>query len=172
MEQERFDSDVFFAGGADADRIPYIAALRKAGLRVALYGSYWDRFRETRGMSGGQLDPKELCRRLAASKVALCLVRRANRDGHSMRSFEVPAAGGCMLAEDTAEHREVFGGDGEAVTYFSTPREMLDRANWLVSHGAEREHLAQNAHNLVRNGRHTYADRLRTILLTIGLSGK
>ena len=54
-----------------------------------------------------------------AAKVNLCLVRRAKRDGHVMRSFEIAAVGGCMLAQDTDEHREIFGPEGEAVRLFS-----------------------------------------------------
>ena len=41
-------SDVMFAGGADADRVPYLAVLIKAGLDVQLYGGYWERYAETR----------------------------------------------------------------------------------------------------------------------------
>jgi hypothetical protein len=47
-----------------------------------------------------------------------CPVRRASRDGHIMRSFEIAAVGGCMLAQDIDEHREIFGSEGEAVVYF------------------------------------------------------
>jgi hypothetical protein len=35
-----------------------------------------------------------------------------------MRSFEIAAVGGCMLARDIDEHREIFGSEGEAAVYF------------------------------------------------------
>jgi len=36
--------DVLFAGGGDSDRLPYIRMLASKGLKVALYGGYWDRY--------------------------------------------------------------------------------------------------------------------------------
>ena len=43
-----------------------------------------------------------------------------------MRSFEIAAVGGCLLAQDIDEHREIFGSEGEAVVYFR--RETLSWA--------------------------------------------
>jgi spore maturation protein CgeB len=81
-----------------------------------------------------------------------------------MRTFEVPAIGACMLTEDTSEHREIFGPEGEAVVYFSTVSEMVDKARWLLEHEKERQKLAQSAHLLITQGNNTYTDRLKTIL--------
>jgi spore maturation protein CgeB len=161
---EQAEFDTVFAGGADRDRVPYIKALLESGLRVALVGDYWDRFVETRGRSLGHLGPGELRNVTRRSKTAICLVRRANRDGHVMRSFEIPAIGTCMLAEDTAEHRELFGNEGEAVLYFQTVSEMIEKLNWLLANDQERYRMARTAHAIVRGGAHTYADRLRTML--------
>ena len=85
------------------------------GPSVAVAGGYWERYPAFRAHALG-IKPPEIIRALtAAAKVNLCLVRRANRDGHVMRSFEIAAIGGCMLAEDTDEHRDIFGGEGESV---------------------------------------------------------
>jgi spore maturation protein CgeB len=157
-------SDIIFAGGADRDRVPPIAALIAAGFRLALYGGYWKRYPETRPYDRGQADLATLRRAVAHAKIALCLVRRANRDGHVMRTFELPAMGACMLTEDTAEHREIFGTEGEAVLYFGSISEMIEKARWLVTHGAERKKLAANAHASITGGRNTYRDRLATML--------
>jgi spore maturation protein CgeB len=161
-EQAHFDT--VFAGGADRDRIPFIKTLLESGLRVALVGDYWDRFAETRGRGLGHLPPIELREVTRRSKTAICLVRRANRDGHVMRSFEIPAIGTCMLAEDTSEHRDLFGNEGEAVLYFQTPREMIRKLNWVLSNDQKRNRMACSANAAVRGGANTYADRLRTIL--------
>lgn len=162
-ERETFDDDVFFAGGADADRAPVLTALARAGLRVGLYGGYWDRY--TRDVaSRGLLDACGLRRATGGAKVCLCLVRRANRDGHSMRTFEIPAMGGCVLAEDTADHRRLFGEEGRAAVYFTTPAEAVEKARALVADEGLRRRLAACAHRLVTGGRHTYADRLTTAL--------
>jgi spore maturation protein CgeB len=85
-----------------------------------------------------------------------------------MRSFEIAAIGGCLLAEDTLEHRDLFGPDGSAAVYFGSPDQMLDRLRWLLAHDGERARLAAAARQVVVSGRHTYQDRLATML---GLTG-
>lgn len=162
-------SDILFAGGADAERAPLIGALWKAGLKIALYGSYWERFAETKTITRGQLPAERLSEAIASSKVGLCLVRRANRDGHSMRTFELPAVGICMLAEDTQEHRAIFGPDGQAAVYFCGLADLVEKAKGLVANPCERRRLAGAAHGLIREGRHTYGDRIASMLRTTGV---
>ncbi|HUI06245.1 MAG TPA: glycosyltransferase [Verrucomicrobiae bacterium] len=157
-------ADVVFVGGADRDRVPYMATLLRAGFQLALYGGYWERYRATAGAARGQADLRTSRQAVQAAKVALCLVRRTNRDGHCMRSFEVPAIGACMLTEDTTEHREIFGENGQAVVYFRTQEEMVERLRWLLAHDEDRHRLADAAHQLITGGKHTYRDRLETML--------
>jgi spore maturation protein CgeB len=163
-EESGYDSDVMFAGGADEDRRQVLGAFVRAGFRVALYGGYWDRYTETRAAARGYLDAAGLRTTTAAAKVCLCLVRRANRDGHAMRSFEVPAMGGCVLAEDTPDHRRIFGPEGAAALYFQDIDDALAKARGLVNEPARRVQLAAAAHGVVTGGANTYADRLRSML--------
>ena len=168
-ERPQFQTTVLFAGGADRDRFPWVRALIRAGVPVALYGGYWDRDPETRPFHRGHADPKTLRKATAGAQVVLGLVRHANRDGHAMRSFEVPAMGGCLLTEDTAEHREIFGGERQAVTYFRGVADMLEKVAWLSEHEAERRRLTENAYTLITRGGHTYADRLHAMLELAGV---
>jgi spore maturation protein CgeB len=163
-ELDRFACDLVFVGGADVDRVPFLGAVIRSGLDVRLYGHYWDRFPTTRAYALGPADPGTVRRAVGAGRVALCLVRRANRDGHAMRSFEVPAIGACMLVEETDEHLELFGPSGEAVVTFRTAGEMIERLDWLLTHESERRRLASTAHSMITRGHHTYADRLAAML--------
>lgn len=156
--------DVLFVGGADKTRASFIAKFLEAGSPITLVGGYWERFSETRPFTLGVKSPQELRALTAKAKVNLCLVRRANRDGHVMRSFEIAAIGGCMLAEDTPEHREIFGEDGEAVAYFRAPREAAERARTLLADPRERERLAAAIRLRIANGGHTYRERLISML--------
>ena len=157
-------ADVVFAGGADDDRVAYMQALADAGFSLALYGGYWERFAQLRACYRGVAEPATLRLALASAKVGLCLVRRANRDGNAMRTFEVPAAGTCMLAEDTPEHREILGPEGERVLYFGSIGEMVDQCRRLCADDALRERLAHAGHEAMRTGGHTWQDRLATML--------
>ena len=163
-ERKQFDADVVFAGGADKDRVAYLRASIEAGFRVGLWGGYWERYPETRARARGHADLPTLRKAIAAAKIALCLVRKANRDGHAMRTFETSAMGACMLVEDTPEHREIFGGEGEAVVYFQTIPEMIAKTRWLLDRDGERQRLARNARLLITQGRNTYQNRLQTML--------
>jgi hypothetical protein len=163
-QPDPFACDVMFAGGADRDRVPYLAALVRAGFDVALYGGYWERYAATCAHARGHLDGPALRRATRGARVVLCLVRRANRDGHVMRTFEAPTMGACLLAEHTAEHEEILGPDGEAVVYFRTIPEMVDRLRWLLAHDAERSRLAERGRRRIVEGANTYQDRLRVLL--------
>ncbi|HWB31361.1 MAG TPA: glycosyltransferase [Vicinamibacterales bacterium] len=165
-ERARFAADVMLAGGADADRVRVVAPLIDAGFSVALYGGYWTRFAATRRHARGMLDEAGLRRATATAKVCLGLVRRANRDGHAMRTFEVPAMNGCLLAERTPDHTELFGADGLAVRYFERPDEAVEQVAALLADAGMRDRLVARAHEIVVTGRHTYADRLATMLTT------
>ncbi len=162
--RRELESDVIFAGGADSDRVPYIAALDRAGLRVGLYGGYWDRYPETRELTRGLQPPGMVREAIAAAKIALCLVRRANRDGTCMRTFEAPAIGAAMLVEKTDEHVELFGPDRTNVVYFDTIDEMVARAGELARDENERNRLRRAAQRLITSGGHSYRDRLASIL--------
>jgi len=120
--------------------------------------------RRPKRVTRGVADLDTLRAAIQGAKVALCLVRRANRDGHVMRTFEVPAVGACMVTEDTSEHREIFGDDGRNVVYFKTIPEMVERCRWLLTRPDEILRLRTAAHRLIVDGGNTYRDRLRQIV--------
>src|SRR5262245_5749543 len=164
-------SDMIFVGGCDGDRLPLIGALIDAGLELALFGGYWDRHSKTRPFWRGIADQDTIRSASAAASVCLCLVRRANRDGHVMRSFEAGAIGGCILAEDTADHRELFGPQDHAVRYFRTMAEMVQQAKMLVADAEMRRRLSFELRKRLRLGSHTYADRLAEMLRLSNVDG-
>ena len=156
--------DVLFVGGADADRVAFMTEFMQHGPPVAIAGGYWERYPAFRPHALGIKSPEIIRALTAAAKLNLCLVRSANRDGHVMRSFEIAAAGGCMLAQDTDEHREIFGPEGKVVVYFRDAKDAALRANALLCDSSERKRLAADLHRFIAGGAHTYSYRLRTIL--------
>jgi spore maturation protein CgeB len=159
-------SDVLFVGGCDADRLPLISALIDAGLDLALFGGYWNRYTKTRGYWRGLVDQDTIRAASNVARVCLCLVRRANRDGNVMRSFEAAAIGGCILAEDTTDHRELYG---NAARYFGSSTELVEQAMELVASAQMRLELKNSLRERVSAGRNTYADRLETMLQLSGM---
>jgi spore maturation protein CgeB len=163
-------ADVFFAGAAESYRIECMRALLAGGIRVAVAGDYWKRTPGLRKSALGPLNAANLRSWTLSTPVSLCLVRRANRDGHVMRSFEIPAIGACMVVEDTAEHRDIFGADGETVRYFGSLRELVAVVKELLRDSAARTTLARAAHALICAPGNSYGDRLRAMLLSTPLS--
>jgi spore maturation protein CgeB len=163
-EKKRFASDVVFIGGADADRVPIFRMLIKTyTMDLHLYGGYWNREAHLRQYYHGWAVGRDYRMALSGTKIALGLVRRANRDGHSMRTFEIPACGAFMLAERTDEHLEFFEEDKEA-GYFGSNEELIEKTQYYLKHDAERQRMAEAAQTRLRQGHHTYRDRLLTIL--------
>lgn len=154
-------SDVLLVGGADRDRLPFAEALIDAGLSVGLYGGYWDRYPKTRGVTRGLADADQIRRATVAAKVCLCWVRRANRDGHVMRSYEIPACGGVPLMEDTEDHRELFR---MSVPFFLTPFEAVVETRKLVASPELRTFVKMRSKAEFLKGSHQYSDRLLTML--------
>jgi len=168
-EKHQWASEVLFIGGADPDRAAVMRSLVSQGLNLSLWGGYWDRMQDLRAYARGHAGPDAFCKLVAGAGVNLCLVRRANRDGHSMRSFELPAVGGSLLVEDTPEHREIFGQDGECVCYFSSPGEMAAQARLLLDDPVMRSRLARNVQERIcHTGKNSYLDRLLTIVSQCG----
>ena len=81
-----------------------------------------------------------------------------------MRTFEIAAIGGFMMAEDTIEHRELFGQEGECVLYFKNGREAIEKACWAMQHPNDRRQMAVAAHERIVRGPNTYRDRLQRML--------
>ena len=162
---------MLFVGGCDGDRLPLISAIIDAGLNVALFGGYWNRHSKTRSYWRGIADQDTIRAASAATRVCLCLVRRANRDGHVMRSFEAAAIGGSILAEDTADHRQLFGPENEAVRYFQTVEELVQQAKVLVADAEGRLRLSAQLRDRLTAGRNTYADRLAEMLRLVERGG-
>jgi spore maturation protein CgeB len=168
QEYEKLHCEIVFVGGGDDDRLELIAPLIEAGFDLSLYGGYWDDYDRTAPYAEGIAPPETVNKATQAADIALCLVRRANRDGHVMRSFEVPSIGACMLVEETDDHRRFFGPEGKRVRYFDSPSSMVEVAQSLLQRSTERSRLADSVRTyIVEQGSHTYQDRLEKIIETV-----
>ena len=77
-----------------------------------------------------------------------------------MRSFEAAAIGGCILAEDTADHQELFGPNDHAVRYFKTNVRDAAASKTPSSGSASAPTPFGRLRERFGVGKHTYADRL------------
>jgi spore maturation protein CgeB len=157
-------SVVSFVGGADKDRAKYMNTLVKHKIPIELYGGYWKEDRGLKQFAAGFVDMETYRTVASGTAVCLCLVREANRDGHVMRSYELAAMRACILAQDTPDHRELYGADGETVRYFTNTEDISDVARQLLANPAERERLAVAVHSRVARPENNYYARLEQLI--------
>ena len=123
-----------FLGSADAHRAEKIAVLLAAGIEVDIFGHFWDKVGSqiAGARLAGPVYGLEMYRTLRRYRVQLNFLRPHNVNSHNMRSFEAPASGAIMLAEDTVEHREFFRPEMEAF-YFANDEELVGQAHRLLA---------------------------------------
>jgi spore maturation protein CgeB len=166
-ENGRWSADVTFIGGADRDRASLFTPLRRwsaaHGRSFAVFGSYWNRFPEYWSCYRGFANGPQYRYALTAAGTVLSPVRRANRDWHTMRTFEAAAAGAFMLLERTPDHLELFE-EGRHAGFFDGAEELRDKCAFYLDREGDRRRMAAAAHARITDGGHTYADRLEQIL--------
>jgi spore maturation protein CgeB len=164
-ERERFACDVMFVGGCDAHRVAYFGALVRAmpDVKLRLYGAYWERVRSLRPYAQGFAVARDYRLAVGGAKIAVNLVRRANRDDHVMRTFEIPACGGFMLTERSSTHEELFRDEQEA-GFFGSPDELVAKVRNYLARDEDRVRIAAAGHRKITLGHHTYGDRLAEII--------
>jgi hypothetical protein len=164
-DRERFECDVAIIGGADSDRFPIALALARAGFKLNLYGGYWEQHPELRRFRKGFVHGQELRMAVGGARVNVCMGRKANRDGHAMRSLELPAMGACMVVEDTLEHRELFGENGNCVVYYTNMEDLVIKVKSLCAEPGYAGILGDKVfRRICRESHHAYVDRLQTML--------
>jgi hypothetical protein len=143
-DYERFDA--VFLGTYEAARCASINALAKSGVSVVVYGS------DKGGWRRDALDPSIELRRSAfgedyvrawhVGKVALCFLRKLNRDRITQRTMEIAAIGRPMVAERTEEHDEHFEHATEYLG-FSSDEELIQQVRGLLADDRARLRLGE-----------------------------
>lgn len=176
-EHQRFETEVVFVGHHELDgRVDSIHALVTAGKRVKLWGGhYWSRavlgdlYSNLSPIVPAEGDdyPKALC----GAKVCLCFLSKLNRDTYTRRCFEIPACGKVMLAERTDDLMQFFKEDEEAC-FFSSPEELVSKAQWLINNPDIRESIAQAGLRRVWADGHDVASRAKHFLSMVNTSNQ
>ncbi|WP_144037636.1 glycosyltransferase [Sphingopyxis sp. KK2] len=158
-----------FNANPDEDRAAAVRLLTENGVAMDLFGWGWEKFVSPGPMLG--IYPVEqgvdMLRILRRYRFQLNMFRPHNEGSHNLRSFEVPAVGGILLAPDSPEHRSFFAADRDAL-YFSSPAEMLAQAQKLLAMPAVEAGVVRSAarRRVVEIGSH-FDDRARAMLAAI-----
>jgi spore maturation protein CgeB len=107
----------------------------------------------------------DFAKAIGGAKISLGFLRKENRDDYTQRSFEIPACGGCLLAERTARHSAMYR-EGVEAEFFDADslEELVAKTKRLLTDDEYRERLRDSGLEAVRRKPDTYADRVQWLL--------
>lgn len=157
---------VGFIGHFRPDRGEVIQSLAaKYQKNLAIAGSRWNKIPDLGSVSTvlGPIYGPDFAKFVQLAPLQLGFLNSDNRDQHTARSFEIPASGGLLLAEDTNEHREIFQSEENAL-FFKDEKELQQKIRWVREHPLEAERIANNGYLLITGNGNTWKDRAKFML--------
>ena len=156
---------ICFVGNPDRHRIQFLKELADNGFIIDLYGVNWQRFIQHKNISiHAPVFADEMWSILRKYRVQLNPLRIHNLDSHGMRSFEIPAVGGIMLAPRTSEHQMLFT-EGKEAFYYSSTEEAMNHIKKLLSlNQGEADKIRRNARLRSVSSGYGYKNRAKEIL--------
>lgn len=154
-----------FVGNPDKARVSALLQLAESGVKIDLYGHLWKNFISHPKI---RLFPAvfgdEFWKILRKYRVQINLMRPHNHDSHNMRTFELPAIGGIMVAPKTSEHQLFFKDKSEAF-FFSSLDECVEIVKSLLNLSLdEANSVRNNARNRSINSGYSYSCRSQFVL--------
>lgn len=145
-DYKNYGADVGFIGAWEQERCTSILYLVNHGIKVRVFGDgKWNDYKNYNSnliVEGAGLRGEDYCKSLQATRINLCFLRKINFDQQTTRSVEIPACGGFMMAERTAEHLAMFE-EGKEAAFFSNNEELLDKCSYYLAHEQERAVIAE-----------------------------
>ncbi len=144
-EEERLGASIGFIGHWEPATEVLILELLDRGLPVRVRGNSWQHARNKRRLAGvvetGLVPQADYEKSIRATKINLGINSTMNRNQTSGRSYEIPAAGGFLLAPRTAEHLEMYV-EGEEAEFYGSVDELEEKARYYLEHEDERRRIA------------------------------
>lgn len=138
-DYERFDA--VFVGSYERERAESLRTLAETGIRLVIYGSDKGGWRRQSLSESIDLRRSVFDREYVAAwhtgKVALCFLRKINRDRITQRTMEIAAIGRPMIAERTDEHDAHFD-HGREYIGFASDTELCSGVERLLKDDAAR----------------------------------
>ncbi|MBI1840575.1 MAG: glycosyltransferase [Verrucomicrobia bacterium] len=165
--EDAHQHDVSFVGTALDHRVGFVRQLiGREELPVRVFGNRWERtlvYHRHRSHFAPPVLGEAYAEVLQTSRVNLGFVSSSNQDEYTMRSFEIPACRGFMLAERTPAHQALFE-EGREAEFFSSVEECADKARFYLDHPEARRRIAQGGYERSTQCDYSLRRRLRDVL--------
>jgi spore maturation protein CgeB len=155
-DYKEFTSEVLFVGTWMPERGSFLLEIINEGVPLVIRGSNWHKAPEWPELKanwrGGSITGDDYAKAIQCAKVNLGLLSKGNRDLHTTRSSEIPALGGLLCAERTAEHALMYE-EGKEVLFWSDAKECAAACKLALSDESRRQVIAKaGQQRLKRNG--------------------
>jgi hypothetical protein len=138
--------EVSFVGTPLDDRAAAISELLvRHEVPLKIHGGRWNRtivYHRHRECFGAPVLGEDYVRVICRSRISLGFVSSSHRDEYTMRTFEIPACKGFLLAERTPAHQELFV-EGEEAEFFSSTDECADKVRFYLKAESSRDRIAE-----------------------------
>ena len=159
LEEKEEVLKLCFLGNADKFRIDFLKQIAQKGVKIDVYGENWTSHKLHVNISiFGPKYGAEFWSTLQKYALQLNLLRPHNLDSHNMRSFDIPGAGGIMLAPRTPDHQTYFSESSE-VFLFSDVNEALQQIQSILQLSFSERNKIRQAARLKAKEHHTYTHR-------------
>jgi len=154
---------VSFIGSWDKEREAILTQLQ--GVNLSIHGNRWERtahaFPYRSRLSYCDVFGPEMATIIASSAISLNLLRQQNRGSHNMRTFEIPAMGGLMLTNRTAEQQDIFP-EGEACYMYADIFELKEKIEYILANKKAADRVRARGQELAKT--HSYSSRVGNLL--------
>lgn len=155
---------VCFLGNADKFRALFINELATLGLDIDVFGENWNEYKMNTGVTISSAKyGLDFWLTLQKYAVQLNLLRPHNYTTHNMRSFDIPGAGGIMLAPHTDDHARFFQDQSEVFLFQDVDDAFRICQQVLGITFEERQQLRKTA-RIKALKEHTYIHRIGAII--------
>jgi spore maturation protein CgeB len=149
-DHEDYACDVSFIGTYSPRKEPILKRLVQTmpELKVKIWGSSWLRYNRSAELrpyiQGEALLGDRYVKAILASRINLAImgITESFKDETTTRTYEIPACGGFMLHERTAEVQELFV-EGKEIECFDSTTELVKKIQHYLAHPEEREAIAR-----------------------------
>ncbi|MAE86580.1 MAG: hypothetical protein CMB80_27850 [Flammeovirgaceae bacterium] len=143
----------------------WLSPLATFGLKIE--GNSWDRskfaYLKSAAQKGGIVEGG-MSEKAAQAAIVVNFIRAQHGCFNSMKTFELAAAGACVITNRTEEQIDYFE-DMKEIVYFDSQQDMLLKVEHLLNNEALQAAIRTNAYNKVQ--KHSYHERATMLIALI-----
>ena len=167
-------SDIAFIGRRinGEDRDLFLRDLIAQGLKPAIWGDNWNSSPVWPDLQpywrGASLSGQDYVDAIRGAKICIGMLSKGNRDQHTTRSMEIPAAGGLLCAQRTDEHQQLYI-EGKEAALWSNAQECATLCKALLSNPAQREAIRLAGQRRVLSNQVGNQDLCKAVFKRLGI---